>query len=116
MAKLSTHVLDTMNGRPAAGMRIEFFQADGPCAKLGDYVTNSDGRTQGPLLDASNFRIGRYDLKFHVAAYFRSQGTTLPDPEFLDVVTITFGMAEPAGNYHVPLLVSPWSYSTYRGS
>jgi 5-hydroxyisourate hydrolase len=116
MAKLSTHVLDTMNGRPAAGMRIEFVQSDGPGIRLGDYVTNSDGRTQGLLLDAANFRIGRYDLKFHVAAYFRSQGVTLPEPEFLDIVTVTFGISEPAGDYHVPLLVSPWSYSTYRGS
>ncbi len=117
MAKLSTHVLDTMNGRPAPGMRIEFFRMDdGHTEQLGDYRTDADGRTDGQLLDKASFRTGRYELRFHVAAYFRTLGVELPEPPFLDVVTIAFGIAEPTGNYHVPLLVSPWSYTTYRGS
>jgi 5-hydroxyisourate hydrolase len=117
MAKLSTHVLDTANGRPAAGMTIEFVRVEnGSAAALGTFVTNADGRTERQLLDAQNFRTGRYELRFHVAAYFRAQGVALPDPPFLDVATVAFGIAEVDGSYHVPLLVTPWSYSTYRGS
>ncbi|MBL8834286.1 MAG: hydroxyisourate hydrolase [Rhodospirillales bacterium] len=117
MAKLSTHVLDTMNGRPAKGMRVEFLRiGDGRTEPLGDYRTDADGRTGGQLLDAASFRPGRYELRFHIAAYFQALGVELPEPPFLDVVTVAFGIAEPAGNYHVPLLASPWSYSTYRGS
>lgn len=117
MAKLSTHVLDTMNGRPAKGMRVEFFRmGEGRPEPLGDYQTDADGRTGGQLMDAASFRTGRYELRFHVAAYFRALGVELPEPPFLDVVTVAFGIAEPTGNYHVPLLVSPWSYTTYRGS
>ncbi|MBI3507246.1 MAG: hydroxyisourate hydrolase [Proteobacteria bacterium] len=116
MAKLSTHVLDTMNGRPAAGMKVEFFRADAQPVRIGDFLTNADGKADRPLLDAASFRTGKYELRFHVAAYFRSLGVALPEPAFVDVATIAFGIAEPAGNYHVPLLVSPWSYSTYRGS
>lgn len=117
MAKLSTHVLDTMNGKPASGMRIEFFRiGDGIAEALGDYRTDADGRIGGQLMDAASFRPGRYELRFHVAAYFRAHKVELPDPPFLDVVTVAFGIAEPTGNYHVPLLVGPWSYTTYRGS
>ncbi len=117
MAKLSTHVLDTMNGRPAAGMTIEFLRIEnGTPVALGTFATNADGRTERQLLDAANFRVGRYELRFHVAAYFRANGVALPDPPFVDVASVAFGIAEPDGNYHVPLLVSPWSYATYRGS
>jgi 5-hydroxyisourate hydrolase len=117
MAKLSTHVLDTMNGRPAAGMRIGFFRIEGDRAEpMGEYRTDADGRTDGQLLDAKSFRTGRYELRFDVAGYFRALGVQLPEPAFLDVVTVAFGIAEANGNYHVPLLVSPWAYSTYRGS
>lgn len=117
MAKLSTHVLDTMHGRPAKGMRIEFHEI-GPAgaAKVAEYVTNADGRTDAPPMDAATFRIGRFELRFHVATYFRGLGVALPDPAFLDIVTVPFGIAEPQGSYHVPLLVSPYAYSTYRGS
>jgi 5-hydroxyisourate hydrolase len=117
MAKLSTHVLDTMHGRPAAGMELEFLRVEaGGAVSLGRHRTNADGRTGGVLLDAAAFRPGRYELRFEVAPYFRALGVKLPDPAFLETVTLAFGMAEPDGSYHVPLLVSPWSYSTYRGS
>ncbi|MBI1243664.1 MAG: hydroxyisourate hydrolase [Alphaproteobacteria bacterium] len=117
MPKLSTHVLDTMNGRPANGMTIEFVRVDagGPTV-LGTYMTNVDGRTDRPLLDPQSYRPGRYELRFHVADYFRANGVSLPEPPFLDVATVAFGLAEADGSYHVPLLVTPWSYSTYRGS
>ncbi|WP_191084325.1 hydroxyisourate hydrolase [Roseococcus microcysteis] len=115
MGRLSTHVLDTAHGRPAAGMGYELHRVEGQARhKLAQGVTNADGRTDAPLLAGDSFAPGRYELSFEVAAYFRAQGVTLPEPAFLDVVTLTFGMAE--GHYHVPLLVSPYGYSTYRGS
>jgi hydroxyisourate hydrolase len=117
MAKLSTHVLDTMNGRPAAGMKIDFVRIEADGARtLASVATNADGRTEKPLLDAAAYRPGRYELRFHVADYFRAHGAALPDPPFIEVATVAFGLAEADGSYHVPLLVSPWSYSTYRGS
>jgi hydroxyisourate hydrolase len=114
MGRLSTHVLDTTRGRPAAGVRVELY--DGGGALVADGVTNADGRTDAPLLAGDAFRPASYELRFHVAAYFRAAGVSLPEPPFLDVVPIRFGLAEPDGNYHVPLLVSPWFYATYRGS
>ena len=118
MGHLSTHVLDTMNGCPAAGMKVELLRHEG--AELTPIKTlelNADGRHDGgPLLDASTMATGRYRLVFHVADYFRARGAALPDPAFLDTVPLDFGIAEPSAKYHVPLLVSPWSYSTYRGS
>ena len=118
MGRLSTHVLDTVNGKPAAGMEIEFLEAgaDGGWKHLGSFKTNADGRTDAPVLSGQAFRTGRFQLRFHVATYFRSTGTTLPDPPFLDIVPLHFGISEPDGHYHVPLLCSPWTYSTYRGS
>ena len=118
MGRLSTHVLDTVSGRPAAGMRIEFLEAgpDGGWLHLGDITTKADGRTDQPVMAGENFRTGRFQLRFHVDAYFRAQGIVLPDPPFLDIVPVHFGMAEADGHYHVPLLCSPWTYSTYRGS
>ncbi len=117
MAKLTTHVLDIASGTPAAGMRVELSTMWGGAAPAPvSVLTNADGRSQTPLLEGAEFGAGRYVLTFHVAAYFRSLGVNLPDPPFLDEVTIAFGVAEPVQNYHVPLLVSPWSYSTYRGS
>jgi 5-hydroxyisourate hydrolase len=110
---LTTHVLDTALGRPAAGVAITLHR-DGE--ELAGAVTNADGRTDGPLLDAAAMAVGRYRLLFEAAAYFRTRGVTLPDPAFIDVVQLDFGIADAAGHYHVPLLVSPWSYSTYRGS
>ncbi|HYF55817.1 MAG TPA: hydroxyisourate hydrolase [Salinarimonas sp.] len=117
MGRLSTHVLDTANGRPAAGLRIELHRLEGGARlALTETLTNADGRTDAPLLAGEALRAGAYEIAFHVAAYFRSQGAALADPPFLDVVPVRFSIADAAGHYHVPLLVSPWSYSTYRGS
>ncbi len=118
MGHLSTHVLDTMHGCPAAGMAVELHRLSGTSAALvSALVLNADGRSaDGPLLDASAMAAGRYRLVFAVAAYFRGRGVELPEPPFIDVVQLDFGIADAAGHYHVPLLVSPWSYSTYRGS
>ena len=114
---LSTHVLDTMHGTPASGMAVSFFRLDAQGATLLRQLTlNADGRADAPLLAAADMRAGRYRLVFSVAGYFAAKGVTLPQPPFLDEVPIDFGMADPAAHYHVPLLVSPWSYSTYRGS
>ena len=115
---LSTHVLDTMHGRPAAGMAVELFTTKGPGAQsVRRFVLDADGRNPGgPLYDTASLKAGTYRLVFDVAAYFRSRGVQLPDPPFLDKVTLDFGIANEKEHYHVPLLVSPWSYSTYRGS
>ena len=117
MGHLSTHVLDTANGCAAAGMRITLQRVEaGGAVTLRQLTLNQDGRADGPLLDAAAMAAGRYRLQFEVAAYFRARGATLSEPPFIDVVTLDFGIADAAGHYHVPLLVSPWSYSTYRGS
>ena len=117
MGKLTTHVLNIAEGVPAAGMRIELRALrEGSDAPPSTSRTNADGRCPAPLLEGAALRAGRYSLTFHVAAYFRSLGVALSDPPFLDEVVIAFGVADPNQNYHVPLLVSPWSYSTYRGS
>jgi 5-hydroxyisourate hydrolase len=114
---LSTHVLDTMHGCPAAGMQVALFRTDGDSASLVHrYTLNADGRTDTPLYDAASLRAGTYRLSFDVAAYFAARGVTLPQPSFLGTVSLDFGVADVAQHYHVPLLVSPWSYSTYRGS
>lgn len=114
---LSTHVLDTMNGCPAAGMTVELFSTDGNNATLvKSLVLNHDGRTDAPLFDNNTIQVGTYRLTFDVAAYFKARGVELPEPNFLGKVSLDFGVANPAQHYHVPLLVSPWSYSTYRGS
>ena len=114
---LSTHVLDTMHGTPASGMAVSFFRLDAQGATLLRQLTlNADGRADAPLLANADMRAGRYRLVFSVAAYFAAKGVALPEPPFLDEVPIDFGIADPAAHYHVPLLVSPWSYSTYRGS
>jgi 5-hydroxyisourate hydrolase len=115
---LSTHVLDTMNGCPAAGMRVQLQRLDGAqFATLKTFVLNADGRNEGgALLDAQSMAVGRYRLVFAVAPYFRTLGVKLPEPAFIDEVQLDFGIADASGRYHVPLLVSPWAYSTYRGS
>ncbi len=112
MGRLTTHVLDTSIGRPAAGVRV-VLRRDGEVVAEG--TTNADGRMDGPLLDGTAFRPGRYELTFHVGDYFRARGLALADPPFLDVIPLHFGIAEDT-HYHVPLLVSPYGYSTYRGS
>lgn len=115
--RLSTHVLDTYSGTPAAGVRIELYEIGASeIAQLVDMQTNADGRTDRPLLADAPLRAGRYELRFHVGAYFAGRNLSLPAPAFLDVVPVRFAIAEPEGHYHVPLLVTPWSYATYRGS
>jgi len=118
MGHLSTHVLDTMHGCPAAGMKLTLQRIDGARVEtLREVVLNPDGRSEGgPLLDAAAMAAGRYRLLFEVGAYFRGRGVTLPEPAFIDTVPVDFGIADADGHYHVPLLVSPWTYSTYRGS
>ncbi|MEY2839000.1 MAG: hydroxyisourate hydrolase [Pseudomonadota bacterium] len=130
--RLTTHVLDTVKGGPAVGMRIELYVCEaapdggadadldglsaGRWLKLRSVVTNHDGRVDGPLLSGGDFKPGCYRLVFDVAAYFKAQGAALPEPAFLGQVPLDFGIADGSSHYHVPLLVSPWSYSTYRGS
>lgn len=116
MGKLTTHVLDTASGRPAAGMRIDFAAvgADG-VRHIATVHTNGEGRTDSPLMADAAMRAGTYELTYHVADYFRARGLLLAEPPFLDRVPLRFGIADPAEHYHVPLLCSAWSYSTYRG-
>lgn len=117
MGKLTTHVLDTMNGCPAAGMRVRLYAlGDGAATMLKELTLNHDGRADAPLLEGATMRPGAYRLLFDVAPYFRALGAELPDPPFLDTVPLDFGLADPGAHYHVPLLASPWAYSTYRGS
>lgn len=114
--RLTTHVLDTATGKPAAGLAIALYRVSGNShTKLKEVSTNADGRCDEPLLEGKAFRTGIYELIFFAGDYFRRLGLDLPDPMFLDQVPIRFGMAEPA-HYHVPLLLSPYGYSTYRGS
>jgi 5-hydroxyisourate hydrolase len=118
MGHLSTHVLDTAHGCPAAGMRVTLQRVDdtGTASTLRSLALDADGRAGGPLLAGAELTAGRYRLLFEVAPYFRARGVALPDPPFIDTVQLDFGVAQADGHYHVPLLVSPWAYSTYRGS
>lgn len=114
--RLTTHVLDTASGKPAAGLTIMLYRLSGNShRKLKTVVTNSDGRVDAPLLDGKDFAAGQYELVFCAGDYLRASGVALPDPPFLDQIPIRFGMAENV-HYHVPLLISPYGYSTYRGS
>ena len=115
---LSTHVLDTMNGTPAANMTVALYTtSDNSAVLVKQFTLNSDGRNpDGLLYDDASLKVGTYKLVFDVASYFKALGVTLPVPNFLNRVTIDFGVADVSSHYHVPLLVSPWSYSTYRGS
>lgn len=112
---LTTHVLDTARGAPAAGMRIELFSLDPERRKIAEKVTNADGRTDGPILPEQDFRTGRYELVFHVGAWLDTTGAAAEQPRFLDEVPIRFGMSQD-DHYHVPLLISPFGMATYRGS
>ena len=115
--RLSTHVLDTHAGRPAVGVAVELYEFAGERAhRIASAVTNADGRTERPLIGDRPLPIGRYELRFAVGNHFRSRGIDSGDPPFLDIVPLRFSLAEPEGHYHVPLLCTPWSYSTYRGS
>jgi len=113
MSGLTTHVLDTMHGRPASGISLRLSRSGEPLASA---ITNVDGRCDRPLLAPGQLTAGRYRLEFDVGEYYRDMGVALPDPAFLDVVVIDFGVSEADSHYHVPLLVSPFGYSTYRGS
>ena len=117
MAHLSTHVLDTARGVPAKGLRIELHRIeDGARRRVATGVTNADGRIAAPLISGDLLEIGVYELVFHAGDYLRSAGLQVSEPAFLDQIVVRFGVAEPNRNYHVPLLLSPFGYSTYRGS
>jgi 5-hydroxyisourate hydrolase len=117
MGRLTTHVLDTAHGCPGAGMTLRLYAEDRAEAVLiSEAETNSDGRCSEPLLSGERLRKGRYRIDFEVGAYFRKRGVSLSDPAFLETVSLRFGIADAEAHYHVPLLVSPFSYSTYRGS
>ena len=117
MGKLSTHVLDITLGKPGIGVKLELYRIDaGVKTLLKTEVTNQDGRCNSPLLEGEALKAGHYELVFAAGDYFDAQGVTLPNPKFIDRVTLAFGIADVTQNYHVPLVVSPWAYSTYRGS
>ena len=115
MGRLTTHVLDTASGKPAAGLKIELYRP-GESTPLKTIHTNVDGRADAPLLDGEAFAVGQYELRFHAGDYLKASGVALPEPAFLDVIPIRFGIADAGAHYHVPLLLSPYGYSTYRGS
>ena len=116
--RLTTHVLDTASGKPARGVAVSLFaiEASGARRLVKSTQTNADGRCDAPFLSGAQMAVGAYELVFEVAAYFRAAGVALSDPPFLDVVPIRFGIADASAHYHVPLLISPYGYSTYRGS
>ena len=118
MGRLSTHVLDTVRGKPAENVAVELdvLRPDGSWQRLKQVMTNADGRTDQPLLTGGAFSAGTYLLTFHMGAYFKAVGVAMADPPFLDVVPLRFSVADASAHYHVPLLATPWSYSTYRGS
>lgn len=117
MGKLSTHILDTMHGCPAAGVAVELYRIEGEKRRLvKQTMTNADGRCDAPLLDADEIQAGTWELVFMAGDYFARQGVKVPEPRFVDQVIVRFGIANRNENYHVPLVVTPWTYSTYRGS
>jgi 5-hydroxyisourate hydrolase len=118
LAGVTTHVLDVTSGSPAEGVRVELYELAGESERklVADVATNADGRTDRPLMSAEAARAGRFELVFYAGDYFRRRRAQIADPPFLDLIPIRFGVANPQAHYHVPLIVSPWSYSTYRGS
>jgi 5-hydroxyisourate hydrolase len=116
LGRLTTHVLDTAHGRPAAGLALELWSWSGTPEKLTTATTNSDGRVDSPLLEGDELKAGIYELRFHAGDYLRAAGVTSAEPIFLDVIPIRFGIADAAAHTHVPLLLSPFGYATYRGS
>lgn len=117
MGRLTTHVLDAAHGCPGSAIKVELYRIEGEQQELvTTVVTNDDGRCDGPILQGEDYRSGVYQLHFHAGDYYRARGVALPDPAFLDVVVLRFGIDAGQDHYHVPLLISPYSYSTYRGS
>ncbi|MEP3280522.1 MAG: hydroxyisourate hydrolase [Stappiaceae bacterium] len=116
MGRLTTHVLDTSSGKPAAGLKITLWRLSDERQLMQTARTNDDGRVDGPMLSGDAFSTGSYELNFHAADYLKAQDIALPDIPFLDVIVIRFGISSPDEHYHVPLLLSPYGYSTYRGS
>ncbi len=116
MGRLTTHVLDTANGRPGSGISIELYRIGPARERIAQATTNADGRCERPLLEGDAVAAGIYELVFRAGDYFAGRGIALPRPRFLDDVVIRFGISDPAEHYHVPLLISPYGYSTYRGS
>lgn len=117
MGRLTTHVLDTALGKPAAGLTLSLWREEaGAFRHIHSAMTNADGRVDAPLLEGEAFRAGVYELRFEAGAYLAASGADLPDPPFLDIIPLRFGIADEASHYHVPLLLSPFGYSTYRGS
>jgi len=116
MGRLTTHVLDTAHGKPGAGIKIDLYRLDPTRERVASVATNADGRCDRPLLEGDGFGAGTYELVFHVGDYFAGDGAKAAEPRFLDDVVIRFGVAQPGEHYHVPLLISPYGYSTYRGS
>lgn len=117
MGRLTTHVLDTAQGRPGEGIRIEVYRLEGEGrTRLKEVVTNDDGRCDAPILEGEAFTVGEYELVFHAGDYLRSRGVEAPEPRFLDAIPLRFGVADADAHYHVPLLLSPYGYATYRGS
>ena len=116
MGRLTTHVLDTAHGRPASGLSLTLYWLDGGRMEITTATTNADGRCDWPLLEGGAFTAGTYEIIFEAGAYFDALDLDLPQPKFLDSVVVRFGIADPGCHYHVPLLLSPYGYSTYRGS
>lgn len=117
MGRLTTHVLDTARGLPGESIRIEVYRLDASGrTRLKEVVTNDDGRCDAPILEGDDFTVGEYELVFHAGDYLRRQGVEAEEPRFLDVIPLRFGVADAGAHYHVPLLLSPYGYSTYRGS
>lgn len=117
MGRLTTHVLDTAQGRPGEGIRIEVYRLEGEQRiHLKEVVTNDDGRCDAPILEEEAFAAGQYELVFHAGDYLRTRGVEAEEPRFLDVIPLRFGVSDAGAHYHVPLLLSPYGYSTYRGS
>ena len=116
MGRLTTHVLDTAHGKPGTGIAVTVYRLDGERREVARTITNHDGRCDRPLLEGTALEAGKYEIVFAAGDYFRALGLDLPEPPFVDEVALRFGIANVDQHYHVPLLVSPWSYSTYRGS
>lgn len=116
MGKLTTHILDTAYGKPAAGVQVRLYRVEETRVLMKTDTTNSDGRLDSPMMDDETMAVGKYEIEFDIGSYFRAMKAPMDEPAFIDDVVLRFGIANADQHYHVPLLASPWSYSTYRGS